>query len=154
MCREKTLIEVLKILQEPIPLIPNPFSYYAQKIDISEAEVIRLIKEYIDKDIIRRFSAILKHNKAGFIANTMVVIKVEEEEVDRIGSELAKFKFITHCYKRTIYPDWQYSLYAMVHAKTEGELEKYLEQIKIVIDNREMVTLRSLKEYKKVRFRI
>ncbi|MCX7725464.1 MAG: hypothetical protein N2053_01315 [Chitinispirillaceae bacterium] len=151
---KKDLIGILKILQEPLPLIHNPFSYYAKKLNLSEEEVILLIKNYLKEGIIRRVAGILKHNKAGFLINSMVVMKIEEKEIDKIGTELSKFRFITHCYKRTSYADWQYNLYAMVHAKTEEELEKYIDQIKSVVGKRDMIVLRSIKEYKKMGFRV
>lgn len=154
MYNKEKIIEILKVIQEPIPFIHNPFSYYAQKLNLTEGEVIELIKDYIQKGIIRRFGAILKHNRAGFLVNAMVVIKVEEEEIDKIGKELSKFHVVTHCYKRTSYADWSYNLYAMVHAKTEEEFEKYLKEIKSIIGSRKMMVLRSLHEYKKKGFKM
>lgn len=144
----------LAVLQDPLPLVPEPFAVYAEKLGTSQEAVFELLCEYLQRKMIRRIAGVLKHHKAGFTVNGMVAMMIPAEECDATGTALAAFPFISHCYRRTAYPDWQYTIYAMVHAKSQEEFEGYIGQIKTVAGEHEISILKSLKEYKKTAFRI
>lgn len=144
----------ISILQDSLPLESQPFAYYAEKLSISENEVIDLLKKYIDQGIIRRVAGILKHDLAGFITNAMIVFEIEDSECDLVGSALAEFAFISHCYRRATYPDWPYNVYAMVHANNMSDFDCKLSLIKQKIVSKSMLVLFSDKEYKKSSFRL
>lgn len=144
----------ISILQDSLPLESQPFAYYAEKLSISENEVIDLLKKYIDQGIIRRVAGILKHDLAGFITNAMIVFEIEDSECDLVGSALAEFAFISHCYRRATYPDWPYNVYAMVHANNMNDFDYKLSLIKQKIVSKSMLVLFSDKEYKKSSFRL
>jgi siroheme decarboxylase len=144
----------MKILQQPLQLAEEPFAGYAESLGISQDETIELLKHYLSKGIIRRVAGVLKHRNAGFRVNAMVVMVIAPDRCDAVGSELALLPFITHCYRRTAYPDWPYTMYAMVHARSEGEFEEHLADIRSVVGDVGLAILGSLKEYKKTAFRI
>jgi DNA-binding Lrp family transcriptional regulator len=144
----------LAVVQHPLKLISEPFSVYAEKLNCSQEALFELLCDYCANGIIRRIAGVLKHDKAGFIVNAMVAIEIPPEECDAVGTALGHFLFITHCYRRTSYPDWPFTLYAMVHAKSDEEFNEYIGRIKEVTGERTIVVLKSLKEYKKTTFRI
>jgi len=144
----------LSVLQDPLELVSEPYAAYAEKLETSQEEIFGLLCEYLQRKIIRRIAGVLKHNRAGFTVNAMVAMKIPNDECDRAGEELAAFPFITHCYRRTAYPDWQYTLYAMVHAKSKEEFGEHLAEIRQVTGSHEISVFSSLKEYKKTAFRI
>ena len=144
----------MKVFQEQLPITESPFTEYAKQLGISEDEVIALLQKYLANGTIRRVAGLLKHNKAGFTTNAMVALEIAPEQCDEAGAALSQFTFITHCYKRTAYPDWPYTMYAMVHAKNKEEFDGYLERIRTAVDCKSIRVLRSLKEYKKTAFRI
>ena len=67
---------------------------------------------------------------------------------------IAKFPFVTHCYRRTAYPDWSYSLYAMVHGKDQADFGRKLEELKAAVSCNAMLVLSTMREYKKTSFRL
>lgn len=144
----------IKILQEPLPLVEEPFAGYAEKLGITQEETIDLLKHYLFLGTVRRVAGVLKHQKAGFTVNAMVAMVVAPEECDSAGNALAQLPFITHCYRRTAYSDWPYTIYSMVHARTTTEFEEHLAEIRKVVGTVELTVLGSLKEYKKTAFRI
>ncbi len=153
MC-EDTIINHMKVFQNPLPLVEEPFAAYAEKLGISQEETIAILRNYLNKGIIRRVAGVLKHQAAGFTVNAMIAFAVEPADCDSVGKALSEFPFITHCYRRTDYLDWPYTIYAMVHARSEEELGKYIEKIKLSVVCRDIIILRSLKEYKKCAFRM
>jgi len=99
----------------------------------------------------RRFAAILRHRNAGFSANGMIVWKAPEEKIDNIGNTLASFPQISHCYRRPIYPDWQFNLFSMIHARTLEAAEKIAAEMSETVGIKDYKILFSLREFKKER---
>jgi len=121
--------KVLKSLIEGIPLSKRPFYTIAQKIGLKEEEVLKITKELLEKKIIRRIGITLRHNLAGVEGNAMVAWKAPEEKIEEIGKYLASFSYISHCYIRKTYEDWNYNLYTMIHGKDREEVEKRIKEI-------------------------
>jgi DNA-binding Lrp family transcriptional regulator len=144
----------LTVLQNPLPLTPEPFAGYADSLNCSQEAIFEILCDYLANGIVRRIAGVLKHDKAGFTDNAMVAIEIPYDECDSAGAALAQFSFITHCYRRTSYPDWPYTMYAMVHAKNTDELSAHIEQMIAKVSCKAIIVLKSLKEYKKTTFRI
>ena len=153
-----TSIDIIRnhmaIFQDPLPIAEEPFAAYAEQLGISQEETIELLRHYCAKGTIRRVAGVLKHQKAGFVSNAMVALLVKPEACDQAGAVLARFPFITHCYRRTAYPDWPYTMYAMVHARSREEFDGNIETIRSEVACEDMIILRSIKEFKKTAFRM
>ncbi len=99
----------------------------------------------------RRFAAVLYHRSAGFVYNGMGVWKAPEDQMDELGSLMASFRGVSHCYQRPTYPDWPYNLFSMTHGRTKKECEDVLDAIAAETGLTERVVLYSTKEWKKTR---
>jgi DNA-binding Lrp family transcriptional regulator len=99
----------------------------------------------------RRFAAILRHRDAGFTANGMIVWRVPEEIVDKVGYKLAAFPQVSHCYRRPTYPDWKFNIFSMIHARSINAAEKIAEEISNTIKINDYKILFSSREFKKER---
>lgn len=146
--------EILSILQEPLPLEPQPFAKYAQRLGIRVDQVIALIQGYLQSGVIRRIAGIVKHDRAGFLFNAMIAFEVEDNQCDSAGEILSAFTCISHCYRRTAYPDWPYNIYAMVHARYEEELKDQLTRIRNSVIHKSATILPSVKEFKKSHYQM
>src|SRR5262249_3433385 len=117
----------------------------------SQSDLFKMAKSYQDLGIMRRYAAILRHREAGFVANGMVVWKVPDDRVDHVGYKLASFPQVSHCYRRPVYPDWEFNLFSMIHARTFKSAEKIAREISNSIGINEYKILFSSREFKKVR---
>lgn len=106
---------IIHELQQDLPVVTQPFAVLAEKLGISEAALLKKVREFIADGTIRRFGATLRHQRTGFDANAMVVWEVEPERAAEIGAIFASFREVTHCYQRPALPDWPYRLFTMVH---------------------------------------
>lgn len=149
MCKTPDERVIISILQKPLPLEPEPFAGYAYRLGLSVEQVLNAIKKYINSGLIRRVAGIIKHNSAGFLYNAMVAFEVDDDQCDSAGKSLSSFPCISHCYRRTSYPDWPYNLYAMVHAHDEEEFDNHLNKIKNTFPFKSMAVLPTVKEFKK-----
>ena len=99
----------------------------------------------------RRFAAILRHRDAGFTANGMIVWKVPEEVINKVGYKLAEFPQVSHCYRRPTYPDWKFNIFSMIHARSIEAAEKIAKEISGIIKIYDYKILFSSREFKKER---
>ena len=143
--------EFVRELQKDLKIIPEPFKELADTLGITTSQLFEKIKEYEDIGVMRRFAAILRHRDAGFTANGMVVWKVPDLKIDEVGNKLAAFPQVSHCYRRPVYPDWQFNLFSMVHARTIEAAEKIAIQMSESIGIKDYRILFSSREFKKER---
>ena len=136
-------------LQGDLPLTARPFAVLASKVGISEEEVLERIKSLKEQGTLRRFGATLRHQLAGYKANAMVAWYVPEDNMEEIGSLMASFKEISHCYERKIHKKWKYNLFTMIHGKSKKECQDIAGRIAENTGIKDYVLLLSLKEYKK-----
>lgn len=141
--------KVIALLQTDIPVVQRPFRQMAEKIGITEKQFLEVLTSLNRRGIIRRFGATLKHQKSGFKANAMVAWNVDEVRVEQVGTAMAGFDEITHCYRRDPAPGWPYNLYTMVHAGTEAECLSLVEKIAATVGETDYTLLFSRKELKK-----
>ncbi|MDF9408045.1 Lrp/AsnC family transcriptional regulator [Pelotomaculum isophthalicicum JI] len=118
-------IKIIRVLQNGLPLVSRPFQAMAEKLEMTEDELIDKVKSFINDGIIRRFGATVRHFDLGFVANAMVVWDVPEEKVSETGRIMAGFEEVTHCYRRPRRPGWPYNLFTVVH----GQSREYCDEI-------------------------
>lgn len=139
-------------------LVERPFEQGAALIarqigrEVTEDEVIDRILELKALKVIRRFGAMVKHQKMGFAFNGMTVWNVDDGRLDEVGAAFAEKPYVSHCYTRLTQPTWPYKIYAMTHAQTQDELDGYVAELADIARSEPLVLV-STKEYKKVSMR-
>jgi len=144
---------IIRVTQEDLPIVEKPFVLYAKRLGIDEEILLRKLREFQEKRIMRRFAAVLYHRNAGFSANGMVVWKVPEEKVEEVGLKIASYRAVSHCYERTTNSLWPYNLFSMIHAKERKSIEEIVENIQEETGIRDYMILYSTREFKKKRVR-
>jgi DNA-binding Lrp family transcriptional regulator len=146
-------VATIRALQGPMAAVERPYDEAAAELGIGTEELLERLQNMVDRKILRRVAAILYHRRAGFSANGMGVWKVPEAEIMEVGSKMASFRGISHCYQRPTYEDWPYSVFTMAHGRSKGECDAILDSIAVECgmgpDDR--ATLYSSTEYKKIR---
>jgi len=150
--------KVAEQVQGDVPLEKRPFDAIGKRIGISGKDVIDVLKRLKKQGIMRRFGAVLRHQRAGFSENAMVVWAVPEERCEEAGSLLASYKEITHCYERTPPLEGVYNIFTMLHLATGGgeeetlgkdRMEEFTAGVSSVIGIGKYKILRSIEEFKK-----
>ncbi|NPA39142.1 MAG: Lrp/AsnC family transcriptional regulator [Thermodesulfobacteria bacterium] len=114
--------QVLRELVKGLSFCKTPFKEVAEKLNLSEEEVIEITKSLLKRRVIRRLGITLRHNLAGIEGNAMVAWFVPEERVEEVGNFFAEKDFVSHVYTRKTYPEWKYNLYTMIHQKDREKL--------------------------------
>ncbi len=144
-------VEAIRLLQRDLPVKKNPFEALLRENNsfLSLGELLDLYSSFLERKIMRRYCAVLKHRNAGYRANSMTVWKPGSNfDLDVFMQSSA----VSHLYTRTVYPGkWEYPLFAMIHSKTESELADTVEELFQRSGAEEFISLQSVRELKKQR---
>jgi DNA-binding Lrp family transcriptional regulator len=144
-------VATIRATQGPMPVVSEPYAPAAERLGVSQEEVLERLASLREREGLRRVAAILFHRRAGFSANGMGVWKVPEAEVLETGKRMAAFRGVSHCYQRPTYADWPYSVFTMAHGRSKEECDAILDSIAAATGISERATLYSSTEFKKVR---
>lgn len=90
---------LLNILQSDFPLVPEPFRLMAERLEMSEEEIIQRIKRLKREKIIRQISAIFDTRGLGY-HSSLVAARVAPERLDEAAQVFNRHPGITHNYRR------------------------------------------------------
>ena len=144
---------VIRELQEDVPLESEPFAPMAERIGMTLGELFEAAESFRERKLMRRFSAVLHHRRAGFSSNAMAVWKVPTERSVEVGNKMAQSKWVTHCYERPTFPDWEYTHFTMIHATTQEQCVEVAKEISEATEISDYQLLYSTREFKKTRVR-
>lgn len=144
--------KVLAVLQHGLPESQSPFKDMAEKIGIDTGQLLAVLKDWKQQGKIRRIGAIVNHFKVGLGSGAMVVWEVEPARTEEVGKLLAGFEEVSHAYERRTYENWPYSLYTMVHGKTEDDVQQIVQRMSQmcgVSNYRILITEKEFKRYRR-----
>lgn len=139
---------LLRQFQGDLPVEKRPFRTVASRAGTNEESVLDTLRSLIQQGSIRKFGALLRHQKAGITRNAMVVWAVPPDRTEEAGTVFASFREITHCYERRPPFQGRYNLFTMIHAG-KGSLEELIGAISSKAEIGDYQVLESLEEFKK-----
>lgn len=127
----------------------RPFLPLAERLGLSEVEVVERLKRLVAEGKVRRFAASVRHQPLGYLENAMVIARVDENAVDRVGQAASQIPAVSHCYLRA-HPDGDpFCVYIMVHGQDPEALAAAVEKIRALPGVRALEVCRSTAELKK-----
>ena len=91
--------ELLWALQHGIPLEPRPFARLGELLGLSEAALLKRLKQLIANGTIRRFGGVFDSRRLGY-RSVLCAMTLNERELDEVVPHLIPQPGITHCYLR------------------------------------------------------
>ncbi|MFZ2169605.1 MAG: AsnC family transcriptional regulator [Methylococcaceae bacterium] len=153
---DETDLAIMRATQAGLPLTPRPYQRIAEQLGLTAEEVMKRMAAMQKQGIIRRIGAVPNHYKLGYRFNGMTVWNVNDRIIDELGQKVGRLEFVSHCYHRPRHlPEWPYNLFAMVHGKSQEEVDNQIQQIAELLDGwlQEYDVLYSTKILKKTGFR-
>ncbi|WP_408955596.1 Lrp/AsnC family transcriptional regulator [Natroniella sp. ANB-PHB2] len=141
--------EIIRSVQEELPLIKRPYQKIADELEISEEELLARLKQLKEEGRLRRMGVILYHRQAGYQFNGMGAWVVAPERREKVGELVTSYEEISHVYQRPTYPDWPYSLFTMIHGQSQSKVEAVAQKISEQTGITEYKILYSIEELKK-----
>lgn len=140
--------KIATFIQKDIPVHRFPFKKIGRLCASTDKEILDTTRQLFEKGFIRKFGAILRHQKAGYKENALVVWSVSTLETEKAGNIFASFPFISHCYQREPAFLDQYNIFTMLHSGGRSISSLIKEMVTATGINNYLI-LKSVKEYKK-----
>jgi len=140
--------KVALLIQKDIPVTQFPFEETGNLCGLTGAEVLDTINELLEKGFIRKFGAILRHQKAGYKKNALVVWSAPAGQIQKAGEIFASFSFISHCYERKPAFKKKYNIFTMLHSNDEN-ISSLINEAATATGINDYLILESVQEYKK-----
>ena len=126
----ETDLAIMRATQAGLPLTPQPYHRIAEQLGLTAEVVMTRMAAMQKQGIIRRIGAVPNHYKLGYRFNGMTVWNVTDRIIDELGQKVGQLEFVSHCYHRPRHlPEWPFNLFAMVHGKTQADVDKQIQQI-------------------------
>lgn len=139
---------VARVIQKDIAVTKFPFKETGDFRGWPQGEVLHTIRQLLEKGFIRKFSAILRHQKAGYKKNALVVWSVPAGQVQETGKRFASFPFISHCYERKPAFENKYNIFTMLHSN-DKKFSSFISEMTAATGIHDYRILESVQEYKK-----
>ncbi|MGQ7248567.1 siroheme decarboxylase subunit beta [Halomonas sp. V046] len=122
---------IIAATQGGLPLVSDPWRAVGEPLGMCGEEVLARMQHLRLTGVIRRVAAVPNHYRLGYVANGMTVWDVADEEIDRLGAEIATVAGVSHCYRRPRHlPEWPYNLFVMLHGRRREDVETQAEHLR------------------------
>ena len=142
--------KILNEIQSEFPIVSRPYMELGKRLDLSEDDVVKSVKQLKDKGVIRRIGGNFHSSRLDF-ASTLCAAKVPEEEIDHFVEVVNRYTGVTHNYLR----NHDYNIWFTFIAQDMAYIEDVLRKISAETGATEIRNLPAVKTFKiKVDFEI
>lgn len=145
--------KIIRAMQDEFPLVAEPYKEIAERIGVTESELLKRLQGYKENGQIRKMGAVLRHREVGFAANVLCAWEVPANRLAEIAAKMAESPAVSHCYDRNTMPDWPYNVYTMIHGHSREECEAIAAKLAAENQLTNRAMLFSVKEWKKTSMR-
>ena len=135
--------KILNIIQKNFPLEAEPFKAVAEKIGISEEEVLDRIRRMKQEGIIRRIGAVFDSRKLGFVSR-LCAGRVPEEKLKDFIEVVNSYPGVTHNYRR----NHEYNVWFTFIVPDEAALKQSLAKIRDRTGISDILDMRATRTFK------
>ena len=135
--------ELLNLIQTKFPLESRPFLKLANQLNITEEQVIDIIKELKDNGYIKRLGGIFNPKKLGY-CSTLCAMKVPVDRILEVAKVINNYEGVTHNYIR----NHSYNMWFTVIAPSLKAVSEFLNYIKVKTGIEEVIELPAVQLFK------
>ena len=121
-------MRLLNEFQRDFPLEPRPFRRIAEKLGMTEDEVIDVLRHLSEAGAISRVGAVVRPNSVG--ASTLAAMRVPEDRLDEVADHVSARPEVNHNYQR----DHAINLWFVVATDSREKVTRVLEEIEVAAD--------------------
>lgn len=139
-------LELLDALQDDISLVSRPWEAIADRLSISEPEILKRMERLVDAGILRGVSPVLESRRLGITAATLVALRMPESRIHEVARIINGYPEVSHNYRR----DHDYAVWFTLAAATEERIGEVLDEIleRTGISETNMLNLPTLQKFK------
>jgi DNA-binding Lrp family transcriptional regulator len=118
-------LAILSALQDDFPLVSRPWKTIADRLGISESDMLVRMKKMAEAKIIRGISPVLESRHLGLHAATLIALRVPVERLEEVAAIVSSYPEVSHNFER----DHVWSLWFTIAAQDRESLKGILNDI-------------------------
>ncbi len=134
---------ILNEIQSHFPLRVRPYREVAERLSLTEKEVICRVDRMVQGGIIRRIGANFNSRKLGF-TSTLCAARVPKERIQRFVGKVNQYPGVTHNYER----EGDFNIWFTFIAESQEIIESTLKEIKKTTGIEELISLPAVNIFK------
>jgi len=134
---------ILNEIQSHFPIVSRPYAEVGGRVEASEEEVIRRVKNMTEAGVIRRIGANFTSRKLGY-TSTLCAAQVPEELLTRFAQVVNRYPEVTHNYLRR----HRYNVWFTLIAESTERLDQILAEISKASGVKEILSLPAREVFK------
>lgn len=147
---EEIDIELLNLIQNNFPITSRPYKSIADRLGISEQDVLSRVRKLKDEEKIRKIGATFNSKQLGY-KSTLCALTVPHNRLDEVTEIINSYDGVTHNYVR----QHKYNVWFTLIAPSIESLQDTLAEISSRIGIYEIMDLSAQKVFKiKVDFKL
>jgi DNA-binding Lrp family transcriptional regulator len=123
-------LRILAAIQEDFPISKRPFLDIADRLNLTEDEVIQGINHLRESGMIRKMGAVINPKKIGYVS-LLAAVTVPEDQIESVAKIVNEYPGVTHNYLREGEPNLWFTLTESNSEVLDANLKKIEEQIGI-----------------------
>ena len=116
---------LLDDFQRDFPLHPRPFAALANRLGVTEGEVLERLRRLQEQGAISRIGAVLAPHRAGW--STLAAMMVPVEQLEEVAELVSSYPEVNHNYER----EHELNLWFVVTAPSRERVELILQEIEV-----------------------
>ncbi|WP_130470883.1 Lrp/AsnC family transcriptional regulator [Candidatus Magnetaquicoccus inordinatus] len=116
-------MRLLNEFQHHFPLVSQPYQEMAERLGISEEELLSRLQSLQNRGIISRVGAVLRTGQVG--VSTLAAMQIPAADLERIASLVNSFPEVNHNYER----DHAINLWFVLTAESPQRLQSVIDRI-------------------------
>lgn len=135
--------KLISLLQVDFPLTATPFATMAERLGISETDVIRHIHELKQQDVIRLIGPVLEGRKLGY-QTTLVAMSVPAQKLKRAEQIITAHPSVSHAYER----EHRFNLWITFSAAAASDMDGEIDRLSAAAGSDETLSLPAIRVFK------
>jgi DNA-binding Lrp family transcriptional regulator len=131
---------LLDAYQRGLPLSPTPYLEMAERLGVSERDVLEALDRLQRGGVVSRVGAVLRHGRIG--ASTLAALAVPAERLEEVAALVSSYREVNHNYER----EHPLNLWFVVAAPDRRRVQEVLEEIELCT-GLEVLDLPMLEDY-------
>ncbi len=134
---------ILNAIQSDFPIEPSPYKVVAERLGLTEAEVLTRVRALKETGIIRRIGGNFAPDKLGYVS-TLCAARVPAEKIDLFARVVNAYSGVTHNYVR----DNGFNVWFTFIASSMEKIEESLSEIRRGTGVTDIINLPATRVYK------
>jgi len=135
--------KILNIIQNEFPVVPCPFEVVADRLGISEEDVLERVKKLKDDGVIRRIGAVFDPRMLGYVS-TLCAAMVPAGKMGVFTATVNASPYVTHNYRR----NHDYNVWFTIIAPSEAAMHDFLAQVSNRTGIEDILNMRAVRTFK------